>query len=287
MNREKAKLITRAMKDLVLKEPRFTINEVRIIVALERAIARLSGNKGLTEHLVFKGGFVLLKSYASIRFTRDADALAVAISKEELSRLVCEALTHDLDDGLWFGDVRVRELAEQGEYGAYRFDCAFQIGEPELTKLHKLSRIHIDVGFSDQLPNKPENQLMPSVLPHEEPVSWRIYPIEYIIAEKIQTLLDRGSANSRAKDVYDLIYLFPRSQNQDALMSAIRNTFENRKTEFPKSFVQQVAQFDKTFLSHGWPGVKIYEQKPDFEAAWTLLMGFLKNIDERKNPRCM
>lgn len=114
-------------------------------------------------------------------------------------------------------------------------------------------------------------------------MSWRIYPIEYIIAEKIQTLLDRGSANSRAKDVYDLIHLFPRSQNQDALMSAIRNTFENRKTEFPKSFVQQVGQFDKTILSHGWPGVKILEQKPDFEAAWTLLMGFLQNLDERKN----
>ena len=67
MNREKTKQIIRAMKALVRKNPRFSINEVRVIVALERAIARLSQSKYLGAHLVFKGGFVLLKSYESLR----------------------------------------------------------------------------------------------------------------------------------------------------------------------------------------------------------------------------
>lgn len=281
MNHEKSKQITRTMKALVQKEPRFNINEVRVIVALERAIARLSGSKDLNEHLIFKGGFVILKSYESTRFTRDADALAIAISKEKLSEFVRVAMAVDLEDGLWFGNVQMRELTDQGEYGAYRFECAFQIGEPDLKKLHKFSRIHIDVGFSDRLPSKPEDQVMSSILKYEEPVTWKIYPIEYIVAEKIQTLFDRGSANSRAKDVYDLIYLFPRCQNQDALISAIRNTFENRGTVFPQSFARQASQFDKTILSHGWPGVKILKQKPDFEVAWSMLMAILKELDER------
>jgi len=49
---------------------------------------------------------------------------------------------------------------------------------------------------------------MTSMLPYEEPVSWRIYPKEYIVAEKIQTIYERGSANSRAKDIYPSQFRF-------------------------------------------------------------------------------
>lgn len=280
MNREKAKQVNRAMTALVQRESRFTINEVRVIVAIERAIARLSASPDLAGHLIFKGGFVLLKSYGSSRFTRDADALAMAISKGKLSSLVQAALSADLDDGLWFGDVRAQELAEQGEYGAYRFSCAFQIGEPDFKKLHKLSRIHVDVGFSDRPVVKVEHQVMPSLLGHEGPVTWRIYPIEYIIAEKLQALFDRGSANSRAKDVYDLIHLFPRANDRHSLATAIQRTFKNRGTAMPESFVKQAAGIDKTILSHGWPSVHILREKPDFESAWNMLMGALQGLDE-------
>lgn len=278
MNQEKEKQINRAMKALVQKEPRFTINDVRVVVAIERAIARLSRNTGTFDHLVFKGGFVLLKSYESLRYTRDADALAVAISKEKLKELVCSALATDLDDGLWFGDIQVQELTTQGEYGAYRFDFAFQIGVPDLKKIHKYSRIHIDVGFSDHLPSTPENQVMSSILAHEEPVTWKIYPVEYIVAEKLQTLFERGSTNSRAKDVYDLIYLFPRCENRIALISAIKETFKNRGTALPESFDRDASQIDKTVLSHGWFGVKTLEEKPDFETAWATLIAQLKKL---------
>ncbi|OGQ04511.1 MAG: hypothetical protein A2W61_04750 [Deltaproteobacteria bacterium RIFCSPLOWO2_01_44_7] len=280
MNREKAKQITRAMKALVQKDPRFTINEVRIIVALERIIARLSRSKDLASHLVYKGGFVLLKSYENLRFTRDADVLAIAISKDKLKNLVCAALDVDLDDGLWFGNLQIQELTEQGEYGAYRFDCAFQIGEPDLKKLHKFSRIHVDIGFNDRLPLIPENQRMLSVLEYEEPVTWKIYPLEYIVAEKIHTLFDRGSANSRAKDIYDLIYLSSRYQNQEALVSAIKKTFENRGTAFPESFVQQVSQFDKTILNGAWPSIKALDEKVEFDKAWKMLTNYLRSLDE-------
>lgn len=279
MNREKAKEITRAMKELVKSDPRFHINEVRIIVALERAIARLSRNRELSEHLIFKGGFVLLKSFESQRFTRDADALAFAISKEKLKDLVTRALAEDLDDGLWFGDIKLQELTGQGEYGAYRFDCAFQIGEPDLKKVYKFSRIHIDVNFSDRLPAKPSAQTMPSLLEHEEPVTWKVYPIEYIVAEKVQTLFDRGSANSRAKDLYDLNYLFPRCSDRQKITEAIRQTFKNRKTPLPESFLADAEDFDKTILKAAWPGIRTLDNKDTFEEAWKVLMDHLRGLD--------
>lgn len=282
MNLEKAKQITRAMKMPAQKEPHFSVNEIRVIVALERAIARLSHDKALAGHLVFKGGFVLLKKYESLRFTRDADVLAVATSKEKLKSLVCAALDADIEDGLWFGDIQVQELTEQGEYGSYRFDGAFQVGPPDQKKIHKLSRIHIDVNFSDRLPTTPSDQRMPSLLEHEEPVTWKIYPVEYIVAEKIQTLFDRGSANSRAKDIYDLVYLFPRCKDPRALRAAIQKTFENRGTAIPKSFATEADKFDKTILTQAWPGVRILKDKPTFEKTWAALMICFSSLEGQK-----
>ncbi len=279
MNPEYAKHVIKAIKDLTKRDDHFSLNELRIIVALERATARLSGNKDLVDHLIFKGGFVLLKIYESRRFTRDADALAVSISKKKLSDLVGKALAVDLNDGLWFGDLQIEEIDEQGEYGAYRFNCAFHIGEPDLKKIKNLSRIHIDVGFSDQLPQIPIQQSMPSILGTKDPVTWRVYPQEFIAAEKIQTIFDRGSANSRAKDVYDLNYLLPRCLDSKVLRSALVQTFENRGTKLPDSLQKEAQQIDTSILALSWPGIEI-NTKRDFKQAWEELVGHFKLIDE-------
>lgn len=279
MNRESAKQINRALRHIAKEDPRLSINEFRVIVALERAIARLERHQELAEHLVFKGGLVLFKIFDSERFTRDADALAVAIDKARLEKLARQALESDLDDGLWFGDIHVDELDEQGQYGSYRFDCAFQIGEPDMNKLHKLSRIHVDVGFSDKIPVTPPSEIMPSILGHENPVSWKVYSSEYIFAEKLETMYDRGSVNSRAKDIYDLAYLIQLCPDKGKLIDAIRKTFMNRNTPLPASFVSKAEKFEKAILKAAWPGIRVLGHKAEFEETWAKLMEFLGEID--------
>ncbi len=75
-----------------------TINELRIVLAIERVVARLEYSAELRSHLVFKGGFVLLKVLESDRFTRDLDALCKGIDKNDAQDLIKEALLTDLDD---------------------------------------------------------------------------------------------------------------------------------------------------------------------------------------------
>ena len=87
---------------------------------IERLVARLVADKKLDQHLVFKGGFVLLKRYESLRYTRDADVFAVSISKAELVTMLKNALLADLDDGFWYGDIQEQELNDQGEYGVFK-----------------------------------------------------------------------------------------------------------------------------------------------------------------------
>lgn len=276
---QKGREITEVLKKISASNNLLNLNELRVIVAIERVVARLENNPKLSRHLIFKGGFVMLKTIETLRFTRDLDALAFEISQKEVPDLVISALNTDLHDGMWFGDIQVKNLENQNELKALRFDCAFQIGNPpsEMEKIKKLSRIHIDIGFEDEL-EKPQKKQMKSILSSEKSISWLIYPIEYIFSEKLQTLLFRGSANSRAKDIYDLVLIFPECDKKN-LLNAIKTTFKIRNTEIPKSFFTEVNGLNPMLLSSAWKSIQLPPEEPSFQECWEKLLKYLKEID--------
>lgn len=75
-----------------------SVNDLRMVLALERVIGRVENHKKLSKHFVFKGGFVLLKTVNSDRFTRDVDALAIGLSRKQVPELVEDALSQDLQE---------------------------------------------------------------------------------------------------------------------------------------------------------------------------------------------
>lgn len=283
---DKSRHILRALARLV-KESALSINELRVVLALERVVARIDAHKGLRDKLVFKGGFVLLKSFGSQRFTRDLDALAHDIPKQRLLKHVTESLAMDLNDGLYFGEVAVEDLIDQGQYGGYRIKIPFQIGPlpKEPRKLKKLSRVHVDVGFGDVILGKPKLSKMGSIIEGEGPLSWRIYPLESIFAEKLETLVSRGSGNSRAKDLFDLVILFDEVRERRALKGAIKKTFSNRATDMPTSFAEFFARLDLTILERSWGSVELTGVKMSFATCQRRLRGVLRGIDKLLVPK--
>jgi predicted nucleotidyltransferase component of viral defense system len=273
--------IMQRIKKIARNVPGETVNELRVIFALERAVNRLEAHPQLSNHLIFKGGFVLLKTIETNRFTRDLDALAYEISKEDVPELVKSALAADLKDGVWFGDIVVEDLIDQGLYGGLRFDCAYQIGEsPEqMNKIKKLSRVHIDIGFGDEMDREPARKTMSSIVLEMESISWLIYPLETIFAEKLETLFSRGSLNSRAKDVYDLQLIFNKVPDKKALLAAIHTTFQNRNTPVPASFYETACSFNLVTLRTSWAGVQLTETSTTFDQVWTSLLEILKILD--------
>ncbi len=172
-----ARQVLDAIKKLSKPTTGNSLNELRMIVALERAVARIEKHPRLASHIIFKGGFVLLKITDTNRFTRDVDALAIGISRKEVPKLIDHALNVDLDDGLWFGNVVCEDLTAQGPNGGYRFTCVFHIGNPPNSSkatIKKLSRIHIDIGFADPVETLPEKQTMRSILSQGDSVSWSV-----------------------------------------------------------------------------------------------------------------
>lgn len=285
MSREvEAKKVLAAIKKLALAKGGLgLINDLRLVLALERFIARIGQHPKLANHIVYKGGFVLFKTVETNRFTRDIDALAIGVSRDSLVDMITRASKLELNDGFWFGDLKVEDLNDQGPYGGFRFNCAFQIGNPpdDAAKITKLSRIHIDIGFGDALESVPPRQLMPNLIEETKSVSWSIYPLEYIFAEKMEALFSRGSANSRAKDIFDMCLIFSKCDSAK-LREAIVDTFNNRKTELPKSFVKTGGAFDLSTMKNAWPSVEITsgEENKNFEFYWLQLLACFKVIDE-------
>lgn len=276
---EKAQKVRANLTKLAEASDTLSVNELRIILALERIVARLTSAQELEKHLVYKGGFVLMKLLGSNRFTRDLDALGVGIEKEDVARLVPLALEKDLSDGFWFGDTKLVPLDDQGEYGALRFDSAFQIGEPEKNKIAKLSRIHFDVGFGDKIPPKLQPVETESLIPGEKPISWKVYPPEFIFSEKLQTIVIRADANSRAKDVYDLVLLYEKCTDRSALHKAVQLTFKARETEIPPSFSEFAKKLNIRQIEMSWRSVKLESLELDFATAWSRLLTMLEEFD--------
>lgn len=188
------------------------------------------------------------------------------------------ALEVDLDDGLWYGDTQFDNLPLQDGYGGIRTSFAFQIGDPpeEPLKIKKLSRLHLDLSFEDP-PSNSKIEKMKSFIEGIVPISWSIYPIEYIVAEKLEALFSRGSINSRAKDIFDLNFLLPKVKNKILLKAAIKKTFEKRPTQVPKSFASTAATFDLRVLRAAWLSVEVDTKVERFESHWNQ---FLTNLQE-------
>ena len=221
-------------------------NALAVEFAIERLVTRLQADVVLSKHLVFKGGFVLLKAYGSNRATIDLDASIQKISIEDAESKAKAVITQEWQDGLWMGSIVVEDLRHQTEYAGRRLTIRFSFGKPK-AEASRLGKLILDIGVADKITPGPVNSEMQTLL-GEEPVSWKIYPVETIVAEKLHALVAHGSQNSRVKDIYDLVVLLPKCENLTILMHAIDRTFQHRSTEVPLSFRDYWRNLDKTIL---------------------------------------
>lgn len=214
--------------------------------AIERLISRLIIDIKLSKHLIFKGGYVMLKAYASSRATIDLDTSIQGIGIEEAEARAIKMIDGLKDDGLWMGSIVSEDLEHQTKYSGRRLTVRFAFGTPKVNA-QRLGKIILDIGVGDVITPKPVADDLKPLLGGEL-ISWSIYPIETIIAEKLHALISHGSANSRAKDIYDLTVLLKKVDQKTTLRKAINLTFKHRSTPMPDSFSDYWIALDKTML---------------------------------------
>jgi predicted nucleotidyltransferase component of viral defense system len=248
---------------------------------IERLAARLMSDNTLSKHLVFKGGFVGLRVYESPRYTVDLDALLVKANVEPTLVLVKEQVESDLNDGVWFRFEDQVDLATQGEYGGIRHVYRAGIGEV-LKNLKKAQVVHFDLGIGDPVTPGPQKMETPSFLSNEEVLSWSVYPIETIIAEKLHALIVHGDQNSRSKDVHDLAIFLPKADFK-ILLEALERCFDFRKTDLPESFSDALTEIDTTSLERGWASaISSIPNAPKFNVAFETTVKLLAELGAKK-----
>lgn len=196
---------------------------------IERFLYRLGQSKQ-SDAFILKGATLFwVWNGAPHRRTRDLDMLKVGDSSHlALSDSVVEVASIPADDGILFDvdNLKLEDIREGTEYGGTRAVLEARLGAARL-------RLQIDIGVGDAVTPGPIRRNLPTLLDMPSP-QVRCYPVETVIAEKLDAVVSRGLENSRMKDFYDLNFILQTFELDGAVISeAIRRTFERRGTALP------------------------------------------------------
>lgn len=252
-----------SLKDRVRNFSKLTgLNHNQIIqnFMFEKFLERLSVSK-YKDYFVLKGGCLLSSIMGvKIRSTRDIDfnITGINFNLNEIKKIVSDIIEINLVDNITFEIANIEEIKEEQEYEGYRFTllCKF-----ENIKVN----FHLDISTGDIMTPNSINYSYKKLL-EEEYISLMTYNFETIIAEKLQSILDKKIVNSRMKDYYDIYYFVNYRWNDldtTNLKRAILRTFEHRETVGDLSRVEEIInkiKIDNT-MNNLW---KMYREKYDY-----------------------
>ncbi len=175
--------------------------ELLQLYALEGFLAR-SAISPRAEQLVLKGG-VLLAAFDARRPTKDVDLAASSISNhpEHIRVLVNSILEIQADDGLEFTPAQTAaETIREGDvYSGVRVMVPCRLASATVD-------FHVDVSVGDPIWPGPARIELPRLL-GGPPLVVPGLPIAMVLAEKIVTAIQRGTANTRWRDFVDIAAL--------------------------------------------------------------------------------
>ena len=180
-------------------------NQVWRDLILERFLIRLA-RSSYSNQFIFKGG-LLLSYYMKLgRETKDIDLqttqLDMDISNvEQALKQICQV---KINDGFLYTFFAIKELnMEHMDDPGYRVNLDLTFGTMR-------DRIQIDIAVGNVLEPKQESLQLYQYKGKpifEGSVSLKVYPVEIICTEKLDSIVSRGGVNSRMKDYHDLILI--------------------------------------------------------------------------------
>lgn len=194
---------------------------------LERLLERISLS-AYKHNFILKGGMLIAAMVGlDARSTMDMDATikGIPITKEILVAMFEEILKIPLDDGVLMTVSSVLDIRDDDEYNGYRlsfstlFDGIKQTLKVDITTGDIVTPQEVSYKFDLMLENRSIEVLA--------------YNIETVLAEKLETIITRGTANTRMRDFYD-VYIISKLQakniDKSLLSQALTATATKRGT---------------------------------------------------------
>lgn len=192
---------------------------------MERFLERISKSE-YKNNFIVKGG-ILVASLVGIdmRATMDIDSTvkSLNLSETEAREIVENIMNIDLGDGVTFKMVSTSSIMEEHDYPGIRFSI-----DGYFEKIRQA--VKIDLSTGDMItPRAIEYKY--SLMFEDREILLLTYNIETLLAEKLETMIARSTANTRMRDFYD-IFLISSMENYsiEVLHEAIIKTATKRQT---------------------------------------------------------
>lgn len=192
---------------------------------MERFLERLSLSR-YRNNFILKGGMLVAAVVGlDTRATIDIDTAVRSLDMERknASRIIEEIVDVDVQDGVRFEITKVTDIMEEHDYPGIRFML-----EATLDRMRQA--IKIDISTGDVItPNAVEYAY--DLMFEDRSITLWAYNLETLLAEKLETVMVRGTANTRLRDFYDIHVLIQQSAiDADVLKKAFWATCEQRNT---------------------------------------------------------
>ena len=203
------------------------------IFFMERFLERVSMSE-YRDQFILKGGMLVSSLLGiNVRATMDIDTTvrALPITEQDISRIVLEICAIKIEDRISFQITNVETIMEDFDYPGIRLHM--------IGTLEKLRQpIKIDVSTDDVItPSAIEYEY--KLMFEERTIRLITYNIETLLAEKAQTIISRGLANTRMRDFYDLYEITGNKKFSWSIASdAFKATCRKRKTEFSNERIE-------------------------------------------------
>ena len=275
---------SKQLKDLINnKAKKFNLSPQILLTRffMERFLERISLSK-YKNNFILKGG-ILISSMVGVdfRMTKDMDLTIKNIPLNEvfIKNALIEITNIEIDYGTTFKLLDLQSIREEFEYSGFRarFSCV-------LDKTQNI--IQLDITTGDVI-TPSEVKYSYELLIEKRKINITCYPIETILAEKVESILSKNITTTRMKDFYDcymLGKLYIDEIDREDLIKAIKNTARTRKTEFIFDNIQKTINLIENdeslkFLWTAYSSQFDYAKKIKFESLIEEIKKLLKIIE--------
>ena len=219
------------LKDLIRNLSKTKSADAQVLMRnymMERFLERISLS-AYKDKFILKGGMLVAAIVGlDARSTMDIDATikGATVSIDDVEKMMDAIISVPIDDGIVFRVKRIAEIMDEAEYPGIRISM-----ETEFDRV--ITPLKIDISTGDAITPQ-EIRYNFRLMLENRTIEVLAYNLETVLAEKLETVVTRATANTRMRDFYDLHILnqlHGQSISTADLSAALIATAKKRGTE--------------------------------------------------------
>ena len=272
----------RQLKDLIRNLSKDKSADAQILMRnymMERFLERISLSE-YRDKFILKGGMLVAAMVGlDARSTMDIDATVkgATVGIEDVENMIASIISVPVDDGVGFRVKRISEIMDEAEYPGIRVSM-----ETEFDGV--ITPLKIDISTGDAITPR-EVRYSFKLMLEDRSIEILAYNLETVLAEKLETVVSRATANTRMRDFYDIAILqqlYGSTLDPHVLHDALLATAHKRGTE--RHLAEAAEVFDEVENSPVMQDLWVaYQKKFSYasDLGWNTVMAAVRQLFAR------